>query len=143
MNIVLFPLPAQQLLADFPLAESFLFPALNAIYGDIQLHLATARVLPHKNWGSPVSFFLLDSNRPADNEEIPSSAEFKSAIAALMRAVTKPDCKANSSFLAAKWAQINESGASALSKKPVELIWPEFCSEPLNHQGMTYFHLFL
>ena len=139
MNIVLFPLPVQQLLTDFPLVESALFPGLNAIYGDIQLHPASTRVLPHKRWGSPVSFFLLGSSPPADSDTIPSTAEFKAALAALLRAVTKPDCKANASFLAAKWSQINDSGASALSKKPVELIWPEFNAGPLNHQGTTSF----
>ena len=145
LNIAFYPLNKAKLIEENPQSPNFAFPGFSCFYGDIQLHPISSKVLPYTNWGSPVAFILICETPLAGNDmPIPPTSDFRAAIAALLRKAVRPEIKANTVTLHARWDEIKEGGEAALlAPKSPDLIWPAPSTPVNNPQGRTLVTLFI
>lgn len=121
ITILVYPEDKEELLSH-PLAMNPSWPGIRLFDG--QLPLFPPSSVKSLQWGQPfLPLFILGSPwETASN--IPQQEEIVAKFAAIMRSGAMPDTCRNAQVLATRWEDIDEAGASRLSKTRVEKLWP-------------------
>ena len=128
LDIAIFPLPAAELKASFPLATDARFPALQlCTVGDIRVCPDQEDILGERSWGQPLLMAILSDSPFTESSALPPSSLLRKAFSSLMASGTRPTFKKDHKFLTELWTQVRNEGQNVLKTQPLELNWP-----PLN-----------
>ena len=124
LTVLLFPLPAEQLTSDHPLAKDPGFPGIAIHRQEIDLGLKAAAIFD-KRMGSPIVPAILPGSPLKTGQSIPKGADILAKMSAVLRCVTVPECKSNYNGLAERWEAITTGGKASLKLKQPDVLWPE------------------
>ena len=119
--IMLYPAPLNTLSSAHPASINPRFPGVCLFSKDIPLEPSSKSTLTHK-WGCPILPAIIPGE--AFTTALPTSADFRAAIASLLRSAIKPECKRGHATLHPRWEAIHQDGDSQLKTLPLDLIWP-------------------
>ena len=131
LTILVFPGSKEEVLTH-PLASNPAWPGIRLFDG--QLPLFPPSSVKNLQWGQPfLPLFVLGTPwELADN--VPPHEEVLAKFAGIMRSCAMPNTCRNAQVLASKWEELDESGASRLSKTKLEKTWPAPPPSPLQQE---------
>ncbi len=124
LTVLIFPLAAEQLMGDHPLAKEPGFPGIAIHRQEIDLGVKASSIFD-KPMGSPILPAILPGNPFKSGQPIPKGSEIIAKLSAVLRCVTVPECKSNYSGLTERWEAITTGGKSSMKCKQPEMLWPE------------------
>ena len=125
VELVCFPLPAEALLDQHPLAKDPRFPGIQlTAVGQIIIEPGQGDIIGERSWGQPTLPAMIRATPFTSNSPLPPSSLLRQAFGALFCSASKPTLKQNCKFLLEQWALIQTEGVEALKTLPLDVAWP-------------------
>ena len=125
ISLVILPLPLEDLLNTYPLAENPLFPAISlSALGEFAMGPPAAGLQRPNPWGFPFWPLLVTPTDFSSAPNVPSGTDLRACMGAILRKTYKPEAKNGPAALLKRWEEVKEAGASNLKASEPDKRWP-------------------